>query len=284
MSISHILIALLGIIQWTSATDQGGDAIFCTSFDACRNDGYKVWNILQTTLTDPQAKDKTEGNKIFPQSYVVQPSEIQFSYVGLERDLTEHGFNVTELSDWETTSINPITHEPDDPAAYDNSFDTKRGLIVAHWNYNIADHQRRLPWSEIIYQTWKFAQQMTDGGSISNLRAVIRHQAANPGTLTTLRILFKNRKLRPNAGDGTWYEWNETEHDVFFFALVGTDNVKGILWLLNDHSAEIGKKEVTRVWVRWPGLFPDIWIDIAPASPKLRLLTDSKLSARRKTR
>ncbi|KAI4188779.1 MAG: hypothetical protein L6R41_001925 [Letrouitia leprolyta] len=206
---------------------------------------------------DPHPTERTEGNEMFPKYYVVQPSEIQFSYVGLEKDLKRNGFNVKDLSDWETTSINPITHQPDDPAAYDNSFDTKNGLIVAHWNYNHADHQRRLQWSEITYQTWKFVQKK-NGGSISNLRAVIRHQAANPGTLTTLRVLFKNRLLHPNAGDETWYDWTEENQHYFFFALLGTDNVKGVLWLLNDHTVEIGRKEVTKVWVRWPGIFPDV--------------------------
>ncbi|KAL9000147.1 MAG: hypothetical protein Q9188_005745 [Gyalolechia gomerana] len=258
MLTSQILIPFLAIVQWTSGADEGGDAIFCKSFEDCRNDGYRYWNILQTTLMDPLPIDRTDGHEIFPRAYVVQPSDVQFGYAGLEKDLSNHGFHIKDLSDWETTSIDPQTQEPDDPAAYDNSFDTKNGLIVAHWNYNKADNQRRLKWSEITYQTWKFVQAQTNGGSISNLRAIIRHKAANPGTLNTLRILFRNRALRPNTKDETWYDWTEANQHYFFFALLGTDNVKGVLWLLNDHAVEIGKKEITRVWVRWPHIYPDV--------------------------
>ncbi|KAL8934566.1 MAG: hypothetical protein Q9216_005848 [Gyalolechia sp. 2 TL-2023] len=270
MLTSRSLIILLGIVQWISAADEGGDATFCKSFEDCRNDGYRVWNALQTTLMDPLPMDKTDGFYIFPTAYVVQPSDVQFGYAGLEEDLGKHGFDVKGLSDWETASINPQTHEPDDPAAYDNSFDTKNGLIVAHWNHNQADNQRQLKWSEIAFQTWQFVQKETKGGSISNLRAVIRHEVANGGTLNTLRTLFRNRLLQPNAKDENWYAWTEAEQDFYFFALLGTANVKGVLWLLRDHAVAIGMKEITRVWVRWPNIYPDV-------SGFLKAMTDPRL-------
>lgn len=40
---------------------------------------------------------------------------------------------------------------------------------------------------------------------------------------------------------------------------MGTDNVKGVVFLLNDHSVEMGRKIITEVWTRWDTDFPDIW-------------------------
>lgn len=45
-------------------------------------------------------------------------------------------------------------------------------------------------------------------------------------------------------------------------ALLVTDKVKGTIWSLNDHAAEIREKEITTIWTRWTTRHPDIWIEI----------------------
>ena len=270
-----ISVATLSLAQYCRAVenvDQGNpgdrqdDDTFCQSYNDCGQTGLGYWNTLQTTLMQTSPVDRTDGLAKFLPAYIVQPSQLIYSNENIQQDLTTHGFNAKEIQAWETISIDPETHQAEEYGAYDNSFDTKNGLIIANANYRSLDSQKTLPWSEIIYQTWKKIQAQTPGRSISNLRTVVRRQVVNTGTVNVLAALYKARGLSPKAGDSTWYKWTEADSPYFFFALVGTDNVKGVIWLLNDHAAEIGKKEITEIWTRWPNLSPDIWIiiDAAP--------------------
>ncbi|KAL8837884.1 MAG: hypothetical protein Q9170_002359 [Blastenia crenularia] len=253
----------------TDPSDQQSDSTFCNTYTDCSQAGLKYWNTLQTTLADPLPIDRTDSFLEFPLAYRIRPSDFPFGYTDLEPDLAAHGFSAKALSAWEVASVSAQTGEADDPAAFDNTFDVINGLIIAQWNYNDHDTRKTLPWSEIIYQTWQHVQSLTatpsGGGSIKNLQAVIRDRVSNTGTLNLLTTLFRTRGVEPNKGDATWYSWTEAEQHYFFFALLGTDNVKGVVWLLNDHAVEIGGKEITRIWVRWPGVFPTIWIEIQQA-------------------
>lgn len=66
------------------------------------------------------------------------------------------------------------------------------------------------------------------------------------------------------AGEGVWRSWTMQgegggEGNGFFVAMLGTDNVRGVVWLLGDHAVEMGRKEVVGIWTRWEGVHPDVW-------------------------
>ncbi|KAI4132548.1 MAG: hypothetical protein LQ338_000647 [Usnochroma carphineum] len=275
----RILAALLSITHLTRAVDSlapplpapsGGsqgnsqdDDIFCKAYKDCGVEGLRYFNILQTTLMQASPVDRTDGLAKFLAAYVVMESEVSSGLKGLQSDLIIHGFDPNAIEAWETFSINPQYHLRDHYAAYDNYFDTVNGILIANANYNSLDSQKTLPWSEIMYQTWQTIGRLyRKGGPISNLRTVVQKTVVNRGTRAVLTTLYKTRQLSMNAGDRTWYKWTEVEEPQFFFALLGTDNIKGTIWLLNDHAAEIGKKEITEVWTRWPSTYPDVWIEI----------------------
>lgn len=207
--------------------------------------------------------DRTDGLGKFQAAYVLLESESPPILDGFEKDLADHGFAPDAISAWETFSINPHSHLREADSAYENYFDTINGIIIAHMNFNALDSQKALPWSEIMYQNWQLVSKVfTKGGSISNLQAVLQKTVTNLGTRAVLTTLYKTHQLSMNMGDATWYEWTELDQPEFFMALLGTDNVKGTVWLLNDHAAEIKKKDITSIWTRWSSPFPDIWIDI----------------------
>ncbi|KAL8760205.1 MAG: hypothetical protein Q9199_000228 [Rusavskia elegans] len=172
---------------------------------------------------------------------------------------------------WAIYPKNPDTQEnerPDDPP-YLNIFDTKNGILIADANFRAEDTQKALNWSELMYQTWALANVTQDvGGPISNLQSIVRSEVVNTGTKAAFEVAYQNNLLRP-GGDGPqdWREWNEATHGSFFLDMLATDNIKGVVWLLNDHAAEMGRKEITSIYSRWTrGDSLNLWY-AKPAKP-----------------
>ncbi|KAL8711952.1 MAG: hypothetical protein Q9220_003648 [cf. Caloplaca sp. 1 TL-2023] len=215
--------------------------------------------------------DRTDGPQKFQQFYAVKESDISSDILRkqmsrIKQDVINHGFDPNLLTGWDTVSKNPQTGKLDDQSpAYENDFDTRNGLLVASSNFREWDTQRQLPWSELMFQTWQVVQADQQGQPISNLRAVVRKEVEGPGAQAVLKSLYSARGLTMNKGDATWYQWSEEHQPYFFYALLGIDNVKGVIWLLNDHPNALGKKEITDIWTRWEKRDPDIWINLGPA-------------------
>ncbi|KAL8866785.1 MAG: hypothetical protein Q9174_006085, partial [Haloplaca sp. 1 TL-2023] len=173
----------------------------------------------------------------------------------------------------------PTTGAETEDTAYKNYIDTFEGAIVAVENFREYDEQKQLPWSELMYVDWgqvrEFADERTQifpdhdgGGPISNLKSVVQAKCTNDQTRAVIQEIWKLQGLEYNTGDTTWYKYVledplEPLAAEWFYSLVGTDNVKGTAWLLNDHAAEIGKKVITEIWVRWTWVDPDIWINVS---------------------
>ena len=88
---------------------------------------------------------------------------------------------------------------------------------------------------------------------------MVQHIVTNEGTQAVLRTLYANKGYSIGQGEREWKKWTEGEEHYWFFAILGTDNVRGTVWLLRDHAVEMGRKVVTEVWTRWDGKYPDIW-------------------------
>lgn len=124
-------------------------------------------------------------------------------------------------------------------------------------------------------QAWPVAREWADdwegkngrplGGPISNLQTVIQARVLNDQTQRVIKTIWAAEEREYNVLDPTWYKFTFAEKPNWFYALLGTDNIKGTVWLLNDHAAEIGKKVITEIWIRWRVADPDIWISIGPA-------------------
>lgn len=285
------LLAAVSLVQATptrtlpipgpSETDPSPDDNTCSDYKTCSRKGHGYWIGLQAVLSQAQPADKTDGKAIFGTDYGCEFITIdQDTTPGLSAirgDLENHGYEWKWVEAFGAFSKDPVTGHDTEQTAYSNMFYTSKGLIVAVENYRDLDEQETLPWSEIIYQAWQYARKYDDeskaadtprghpgSGSISTLQTVVQVDVQNQETRLVTKTIWDAAGKEYNTGDKIWYKFTEADTPNWFYALLGTVNVKGTLFLLKDHAAEIGKKTITAIWVRWPGPDPDIWIDIGP--------------------
>ena len=243
----------------------------CADYSGCGSDGINYWNTLQTTLLNPQAVDRSTPPSLFEDHYIADVVPRLTVDADLRQSLRNRDMDISHIDLWQVSSNNSITKQRDPEPAYNNLFDTDHGFLIAEGNWRAKDSQRKLQWSEAIYQTWKLAEKRANelavqgkgsppGGPISNLQSVVRHSITNQGTQSVTRAAYAANDWIPGSdGPEEWRRFTETDKQFFFFALIGTENVKGLLWLLRDHAVEIGRKEPATIWTRWCSSKPDIW-------------------------
>ena len=247
----------------------------CPDYKTCSSNGLKYWNTLLNTLSQAQPVDRTDGLAKFQQYYDAEMLLSEDRGSSLRQTLTDHGLDLAKMILWATYSKNPTTGAGSDQTAYSNFFDTANGVLIAIENWRIDDEQKQLPWSELMYQTWQlsideqnknseetYQTGWSPGKSIAALQYSIQSDIHNEATQAVMRLAYETMGYpNPNEGDNTWRKWTQDDPTTknWFYALLGSDNCKGTIWLLNDHAAEIGKKEITEIWTRWPKVYPDIW-------------------------
>ena len=268
------------IQSFPSATDPASEDITCTDYKTCSSKGRGYWEALQATLAQAQPIDRND-QQVFERDYKCEYITIDSDSQSLERikpDLQSHGINPDWLEAQGCFSTSPETGEDTEATAYGNLFSTSQGIIIAYENYRDSDEQKTLPWSEIIWNAWSYARVWDDyrhkqaaehppGAALSILRVMIRLNVRNEETNAVLRTIWDAAEREYNTIDQTWYKFTEADPATknWFYAIIGTPNVKGNIYLLNDHAMEIGKKTVTEIWVRWPYVYPDIWINLGAA-------------------
>ncbi|KAL8783700.1 MAG: hypothetical protein Q9213_004439 [Squamulea squamosa] len=281
------LLAILNLVQATPTptarvfeppgpleTNPAPDEITCSDYSTCSSKGLGYWTELQTTLAQPNPIDRTDGKAIFDRDYGCEFITLDYNNPDLQRifpDLTAHGINPRWVEPHAVFSKN--TEE----TAYTNLFQTNKGVILALENYRDADEAKTLQWSELMYQAWPYAQAWDEyrqeqgiyenhpgSGPISSFSTVIQVDVRNEESQAVLRTIWKAVGWEWNTLDHTWRKFTVEDPATsrWFYALLGTPNVKGTVYLLKDHAAEIGKKTVTEIWVRWGWVYPDIWINI----------------------
>ncbi|KAI4146520.1 MAG: hypothetical protein L6R39_003439 [Caloplaca ligustica] len=266
-----------------SETDPSPDDNTCSDYKTCSSKGHAYWEQLQAKLSEARPVDRNDA-ETFNKDYKCEYISLDFdtpSLVRIRPDLADHGVDWQWVEPQAVFSINPVTGKDTEVTAYTNLFTTSKGIIVAFENYRDEDEQKTLPWSELMYQAWSYAREWDDfrkeqgiikghpgGGPISRLSTVIQLDVQNQETVKVLQTIWTNQKLEWNILDKTWYKVTEADPATrnWFYALLGTANVKGTAFLLKDHAAEIEKKTITEIWVRWPYVYPDIWINVGPST------------------
>ncbi|KAI4246200.1 MAG: hypothetical protein LQ352_006442, partial [Teloschistes flavicans] len=251
------------------AAAQDDDDNACPNYSTCGSKGLQYLNDLTTTLANPSAIDRTDGLPLFQTYYAPEYDLTIPVWPSLWQSFENRAINPEGSDVWEVNSLNPSNQLRDKATAYYNTFATHAGVLIAENNWRASDTQKKLPWSEIVYQTWRLAAAHADtlnadddvhppGAPIAGLRSVVRHSVVNAGTKAVVSAAYAaNEWAAGGDGEDEWREWTEASTPAFFYGLLGTDNVKGVLWLLKDHAVEMGRKEVTKVWTRWhemPGL------------------------------
>ncbi|KAI4125229.1 MAG: hypothetical protein LQ338_004391 [Usnochroma carphineum] len=231
----------------------------CPDYKTCSSTGHRLWNMLQRTIAQPHPVDRIDGKPLFDTWYATDTIPLANHGAEIRPDLLAHGLDYTKMTVWATMSKDPETGEESIDAAYGNIIDPAQGVVVAIENTRDFDEVGKLHWSEIVYQTWSRAKP-APGDNLSTLRYSIQNKVDNPPAQAIIQLAYAEMGYPPvKSEDAQWRRWTLAETPNWFYALLGTDNCKGTIWLLNDHAAEAGKKVVTEVWTRWPGVYPDIW-------------------------
>jgi hypothetical protein len=112
-------------------------------------------------------------------------------------------------------------------------------------------------WSDIAFLQWKSMALPTEQALLPELKLVVRYEILNTDTRAVCStVLASLRKQRQeNAKPGISYdEWLPHWPGISFpieseeaAALCGTPNGSGILWLLAQHKAGLGRKTVDKV-------------------------------------
>ncbi|KAL8812178.1 MAG: hypothetical protein Q9200_001218 [Gallowayella weberi] len=247
--------------------DIWADSPSCQQYSSCAIKGRNYWNALIARLHDPNAKDVNRV-ETFVHYYGTEHGDLDDPSSGqeVEQDLIDHGFSPRHgFTKWATFALDPLHRHPDHPAPYENMFSTKDGVIIATSNFRKADLIQKLFWSDIVYQN--YLETVKPGESISALRTVIQTDVMNMGTFLVTKMAYEARGLDFIHDDNShWLKWTLREQEHAFYSFLGTDNVKGVVHLLTDHSVAIGKKVVTEIWTRHDPQF-DLWIEIGPHIP-----------------
>ncbi|KAL8688948.1 MAG: hypothetical protein Q9218_005262 [Villophora microphyllina] len=263
--------------QVSATGNRQEDDEVCGDYEVCGSRGHRYWQSLQATISQAQPVDRTDGPEKFDHYYGIEFASFDDPIPQLMQDLANHGINYQYIEGWAIYSKDPLTGTETEETAYGNMFSTFHGLIIAVENFREYDDSKALSWSELMAQAWPKAQEWAQdraddpefahlghpgGAPISNLQTIIQAKVRNDQTKAVLQTIWKAEGHEWNTLDATWYKFTLAENPNWWYALVGTDNIKGTVYLLNDHAAAIGKKVVTEIWVRWRGVDPDIWIVI----------------------
>ncbi|CAL8577866.1 hypothetical protein XPA_003678 [Xanthoria parietina] len=240
----------------------------CQDYSSCGTKGHVYWEALIAKLTDANAVD-VDRSQLFLDYYGTEPADSAESNSGQEvkQDLLNHGLSPLDQYAKVTTFSRSSQNGPeDDTSPYQNMYNTRDGIIICTYNWRAADSQKKLFWSDIAFHN--YLQEMKPGESISTLRTIIRTDIINKGTRSVANAAYEAQPLDfVHDRSLGWIKWTLAEQPYFFYAFLGTDNVKGVVHLLTDHSVAIGKKVITEIWTRNDPSF-DIWIELGPYSPQ----------------
>ncbi|KAL8673071.1 MAG: hypothetical protein Q9168_002494 [Polycauliona sp. 1 TL-2023] len=240
----------------------------CSNYATCAANGYNSWTTLHQTITQNLA-DRASSFADFQEWYETDTVPLGSYGKTIRQDLTNHGIPWQKMVLYASTSRDAETAELSVDSAYGNIIDPIQGVIVAIENWRHLDESAlQLPWSEIIYLTWRYiaaAHSPTTKTSLATLRYSVQNNVDNDDTRRILRLMYAQMGFAaPGTGDAVWRAWTPESVKTrnWFLALSGTDNCKGTVWLLRDHAVEARGKAVRVIWTRWADFYPDIWMDI----------------------
>ncbi|KAL9005629.1 MAG: hypothetical protein Q9188_001585 [Gyalolechia gomerana] len=233
----------------------------CLQYSRCGIQGRFYWSKLVETLASPHAVDKAGTLKTFDTYYGASHERRNSAGQEVGQDLVDHG--LSPIQDYQRWHVFPIPDGDVEDSAYQNLFNANDGVIIATSNFRKQDTQKKLQWSDIVYQIYR--RNLEPGQSLSDLQAVIQVDIVNSGTRNVARSAYQSIGLDINT-DEEWRRWTITDQTFWFIGFLGTDSVKGTVWLLHDHPNEIGKKVITEIWTRSGDHF-DIWLTLGTYDP-----------------
>ncbi|KAL8668789.1 MAG: hypothetical protein Q9168_006593 [Polycauliona sp. 1 TL-2023] len=254
-------VALAGLLRTTTTSGNFQEMDYpCQQYSLCGSKGLQYWRDLTKILASTIPADKEDDFDTYKTWYHCTLEDRSDGGQQVERDLIHRGLSpVDDYKMWHVSSMQSKGGVADLETSYENMFNTNDGIIIATYNWRPLDSQKKLQWSDIVYHTYRL--DLEPGQSMRGLNAVVQVDITNPGTFRILQSAYKARGLDASY-DRQWRRWTPADSPYFFWFL-GTDNVKGTMFLLKDHASAVGKKIITEIWTRAEPSF-DIWIQLGP--------------------
>ncbi|KAL8852098.1 MAG: hypothetical protein Q9221_003028 [Calogaya cf. arnoldii] len=236
----------------------------CQDYSSCGAKGLRYWNALQAKLQDPDAVD-VDRRQLFLDYYGTEHGDTEDdAALEIQQDLLDLGLSpIDRYTKCLSLSRSSLDGPEDYETAYQNMFNTQDGAIIATSNDRAKDSQKRLFWSDVVFHN--YVEEMQPSESLSTLRAVFQVTITNRGTIQVAKAAYAAQQPPLDFGSHGWKDWTLAKQPYFFYAFLGTDNVKGMAHLLTDHSVALGKKTITKIRTRLDNF--DMWIELGPYAP-----------------
>jgi len=127
-----------------------------------------------------------------------------------------------------------------------NAYSKGGKMIVAisnwkKWDTSDLSEEEKLKWSDLVWKSWTIEA----GAEAKRLKYVLRYQVVNRGTIAMIAKAHVENKV-PASGRGEW-----SPNTKEFNGLLGTDNGRGVVWLLYDHLKTLGENKTILKIYTW---------------------------------
>ena len=228
--------------------------------------GTAYWNRLQENLQSANAApDVSDKAKHFKEYYeAAGPAWYKLSTRLADRLIVE-GYGSNDLyQTWSVCSRQYIDGPPFTGLGwpYIMTLNPSEGVVIVQQAFKAKDMQKKLFHSDILYQT--FAQtvstnnQIREGAAaakpfdVKDLSVIIHNHVINDATQDVVLHAYQkflNIHSTDAWEDDNWRRWTpDGPEREAFLALCGTDNVKGVVNMLNDYRVELGRKTIKDIW------------------------------------
>jgi len=247
---------------------EGGNINRVLDYDTYRTKGQAVNTELHGSITNSEADVTRRPRGQATDLNVGKYADINDGYsLPINRDRTpmpdlQAAYNyipesgLTQFTNWDKYEIRSnVNGDIARLPVNDGAYDRRSGTILAMINFQERDtwprgDPHRLPWSELTWQTWSKAagpQRGFPNSDIGNLQYVLRQNVQNKGTMSVVEQAHSKNGI-PNDQMGEFEEDpTNVEKSNAFYALLGTDNIKGVAFMLKDHHNEAGNKVIKKI-------------------------------------
>ncbi|MCJ1438653.1 hypothetical protein MMC27_008043 [Xylographa pallens] len=263
---NQIIAALPSLGKASAKGVAGATANTNSDFDDAKKKGKALYEALQRARSNPSDKDtKTVYNTYYTELFPNGKDPIMASY-DLRPYLTDRNLPTNTYYDVEVTSKSDKPSTQQLAIVFDNYFDPTNGVIIAEINDRRKDtvaKDRQLFWSDAVFQG--ISQRAVNAKVPVVVKYVFRHGITNLNTKNIISEVLKHTK---DAGKPSTWTLKDNADD--FYALVGSDNGKGVPRLLGDYSKTLKSTNILKIILipdKKPSLLFEIGADSQTSTP-----------------
>ena len=209
-------------------------------------------NAVKNNLPDANAKSYTVDYADF-RSPTKPGTFKQFGYRGSLSENAEDDEFFQTLLDTVFLQRKTKSNAPGSSKMNELAFSQDQKVMLAALSKADEDPKKTLRWSEISFQ--RFKEAFEADSDPTKLESIVRLGISNGPTLDTLKAAFKSLGVEFKEGGNKVILHADaaagSAEKAAFDAVLRTDNVRGVNWMLADHHQAFGNKKITGLTI-WP--------------------------------